>query len=156
MTEKYINISSPATFDGGKDFSDTVNYAFDFCQRYGVTIKAKVISERPDGIGNDWGGWKYKMIMRRNNKQYTFYFTDPVWKQKKGLLPNCYDVLACLTKYMPGSLEDFINEFGYEITSYESFKDTDRAYKAVKREAAAMARLFGTDTEAFEELCNIQ
>jgi hypothetical protein len=44
--------------------------------------------------------------------------------------PTLYDILTCLTKYDPGTLEDFCSEFGYDIDS----KSAEKTYLTVKEE----------------------
>ncbi len=63
--------------------------------------------------------------------------------------PTPYDVLACLTKYDPGSFEDFCNEFGYDTDS----KSADRVYDGVKNEWLNVCRIWN-DSE-IEELQEI-
>ena len=48
----------------------------------------------------------------------------------KGQIPTDYNILTCLTKYDPGTLEDFCSEFGYDIDS----KLAEKTYLAVKEE----------------------
>lgn len=64
--------------------------------------------------------------------------------------PTAYDILACLTKYDPGTLEDFCREFGYDIDS----KKAERIYVAVCREYKGVC-LIWNDKER-EELAEIQ
>jgi hypothetical protein len=52
--------------------------------------------------------------------------------------PDCYDVLACLTKYDPGTFEDFCGDFGYD----EDSRTAEKTYKAVKNEFLNLERLF--------------
>ena len=148
----YKMISNRELFDNVSEYAAE---AFDFCERFAVKMYAKEIPERPDGIGNDWGGLKYRIVIKRNGKQFTLYFTDSVNNKHLGLTPNCYDVLACLEKYFEGSFDDFMNEFGYEINSYEDYKRVRRTYNAVRREVKSVRRMF-PDVEAFEALCEIQ
>lgn len=151
----YFNISDRSIFDES-ELSETVLQAFDFCKRYGVRIDAKEIAERPDGIGNDWGGLKYRVIIRRAGKQFTLYFTDSAANKHAGRRPTCYDILACIEKDFPGDMADFIAEFGYTIDSAEEFRRIERIYKAVKREVAGVRRMFGEYGEpCFDELCEI-
>ncbi len=56
--------------------------------------------------------------------------------------PTAYDVLACLTKYDVGTLENFCGEFGYDLDS----KKAEKTYSAVKKEFADVQRLW-TDSE---------
>jgi hypothetical protein len=48
----------------------------------------------------------------------------------KGQIPTDYDILTCLTKYNPGTLQDFCSEFGYDIDS----KSAEKTYLAIKEE----------------------
>lgn len=151
----YIEISNRANFEG-REMSDTVLSAFDFCEKYNVRIFALEIPERPDGLNNDWGGNKYRVIIRRNNRRYTLYFTDSVYAKKHGETPTCYDILASIEKTFDGDMGDFIEEFGYTIGSPEEFRKIERVYKAVKREVAGVRRLFGDwENACFDELCEI-
>lgn len=59
--------------------------------------------------------------------------------------PTAYDVLAGLTKYDVGTLEDFCNEYGYDPDS----KTADKIYHAVRKEFANVQRLW-TDEEIRE------
>lgn len=56
--------------------------------------------------------------------------------------PTAYDVLACLTKYNPGTLENFCSECGYDVDS----KKAEKTYMAVKDEWMNIERLF-TESE---------
>lgn len=68
----------------------------------------------------------------------------------KGKIPTAYSILSCLTKYDPGSFEDFCSEFGYDTDS----KKAEKTYNAVVDEYKNVAMLF-TDSE-IEELQEIQ
>lgn len=64
--------------------------------------------------------------------------------------PTAYDVLTCLTKYDPGTFENFCSDFGYDSDSRKAYK----TYKAVKREWSNVEILW-TDEE-LEQLQEIQ
>lgn len=64
--------------------------------------------------------------------------------------PSEYSVLACLTKFDPGSFEDFCSEFGYNTDSEKA----DKVYSGVKEEWLNVCRMW-SDSE-IEELCEIQ
>lgn len=150
----YKMISDREMFDNVSEYTAK---AFDFCERFAVKMYAKVIAERPDGIGNDWGGWNYRIVIKRDGRQFTLYFTDSISNKRLGLTPTCYDVLACIEKYFDGSFDDFMSEFGYAINSYEDYKRARRTYNAVRREVAGVKRLFGDwENACFDALCEIQ
>lgn len=71
-------------------------------------------------------------------------------KKQKEARPNCYDVLACLTKYDPGTFEDFCAEYGYN----EDSRTAERVYVAVQNEFANLKRIF--DPEQLEAMQEIQ
>ena len=64
--------------------------------------------------------------------------------------PSAYDVLACLTKYDPGTFEDFCGDYGYDTDS----RKAEKIYPAVVNEYQNVCMLWN-DTE-LELLCEIQ
>lgn len=56
--------------------------------------------------------------------------------------PTAYDILACLTKYDPGTFENFCGDFGYDTDSRSAVK----VYKAVRKEWNNVSKLF-TESE---------
>lgn len=69
--------------------------------------------------------------------------------KKAEATPSAYDVLACMTKYDPGTFEDFCCEFGYD----EDSRTAERIYFAVQKEYTQLARLF--TAEQMKELQEI-
>lgn len=70
-------------------------------------------------------------------------------EKKKAAVPSVYDVLACLTKYDPGTFEDFCSDYGYD----EDSRTAERVYFAVQKEYTRLAKLFTPDE--MEELAEI-
>lgn len=68
----------------------------------------------------------------------------------KGEAPTEYAVLACLTKYDPGTFEDFCSGFGYDTDS----KKAEKTYLVVKDEYQNISMLFNDDE--LSELQEIQ
>lgn len=64
--------------------------------------------------------------------------------------PTAYDILTCLTKYDPGTFEDFCGEFGYDTDS----RRAEKTYNAVMDEYRQVAMLF--DEDEMEQLREIQ
>ena len=85
------------------------------------------------------------MTYREKNKAYA-----ELAKMRKKTRPNCYDVLACLTKYDPGTFENFCAEYGY----YEDSRTAERVYIAVQNEFANLKRIF--DPEQLEAMREIE
>lgn len=71
-------------------------------------------------------------------------------KKQKEARPSCYDVIACLTTYDPGTFEDFCSEYGYD----EDSRAAERIYIAVQKEFANLKRIF--DPEQLEAMQEIQ
>ena len=69
---------------------------------------------------------------------------------KRPVPPSEYSVLACITKWDPGSFDDFCSEYGYDSDS----KTANRVYAAVCEEYLNVCRIWN-DSE-IEELCEIQ
>lgn len=127
--------------------------ALEFCRKYGVTIKAEG-SVRPD---KTFGGLDYHVMILRNGKRWSFWFTDSIANKRSGKKPTAYDVLACLEKYeVADNLHGFCAEFGYnefdEYTCKED-KESKRIWKAVQKEYKNVIRIFG---DCLDELCEIQ
>lgn len=55
--------------------------------------------------------------------------------------PRAYDLLACLTKYDPGTFSDFCSDFGYD----EDSRSAERTYFAVQEEWTRVRRFFTAD-----------
>lgn len=89
----------------------------------------------------------FKMKLTCKGKSYTFKFGQSI--NNAGISPSMYDVLACMTKYDPGTFENFCGDFGYD----EDSRTAERTYKAVCKEYKAMSRLFSE--EILEELQEI-
>lgn len=68
---------------------------------------------------------------------------------KKKAVPTAYSILACLTKYEPGTMDDFFHEFGYEIHNADDICCFLNTYNAVVKEYRDLCRIF---TEAQMEL----
>lgn len=68
----------------------------------------------------------------------------------KGKIPTDYDILTCLTKYDPGTLEDFCSEFGYDEDSRKAYN----TYTAVKEEYMNMCSLFNDEELELLNLIN--
>lgn len=56
--------------------------------------------------------------------------------------PTPYDILACLTTYDVGDIEDFISDFGYEIKKRGDLTRIQNIYNAVKKEYEDVCRCF--------------
>lgn len=94
----------------------------------------------------------YNIRIDRNGMTFKFTFGDSVYNTNNGKRPTVYDVLACLQKYEVGSLDDFINDFGYEVNNKEDLKRITKLHKAVTREFEKVNRIFGDVMDQLQEI----
>lgn len=93
---------------------------------------------------------KYNVVVKYNGKQYS-----STYQCNAKEMPKVKDIIYCLlldaSSYDNArDIEDFANEFGYELYEYDYVtkynKETERIYKACKKTSEAMHRMF-TDEE---------
>jgi hypothetical protein len=130
--------------------------AIDFCNKYNVGFSATFIKNGKHFADDKDNRDIYLIMLTRNGKEFDFKFGQSIQNSAKNALeamrrikPTRYDVLACLTKYDPNTLEDFCSKFGYDIDR----KKAEKIYNAVKEEYKNVLNLFG---DIIEELSEIQ
>lgn len=116
---------------------DYQKQAKDFLEQTGTKLTWTYIKHDVYFIGDSNARDIYKFTLRRNGKQYTGTFGQSL--SHHGQEPTAYDLLSCLTKYDPGTFENFCAEFGYNT---DSIRD-EKTYKAVVKEWAGVNRLYG-------------
>lgn len=94
----------------GKDFLDKTNTRFH--TKYKEFNKYFNEDKEPRDV------WIIRF--KKSNKEFSVTFGQSIVNQ--GEIPTPYDVLTCLTKYDPGSFEDFCNEYGYNSDSRKAEK----------------------------------
>lgn len=67
-----------------------------------------------------------------------------------GEKPTAYDVLACITKYDPGTFNNFCSEFGYD----EDSRKAEKIYNAIQKEWQQVCAFF--TPEEIEQMQEIQ
>ena len=81
-------------------------------------------------------------------------FWDSAYNTERGMEPTEYDVIACLEKYDAGTIDDFVNEYGYEVNEWADVKRIQSLYNAVKRQYKSLCRCFTPDQiNAMREIC---
>lgn len=99
--------------------SEYTKQALSFLQSNGVTLritKAAYQSPAPWAQeSNQISGYKHTVTMATSRGAYTFPFWDSLHNREIGKRPTTYDVLSCLMVW-EGSLDDFVDEFGYSDT----------------------------------------
>ena len=126
--------------------------AENFAAKYGVTLE--ILGCEYKSMWNETQKRSvFKLRLKRGRRSYTFEFGQSI--QAGSTEPSVYDVLACLTKYDPESFEYFCDCFGYSQYDEETGrtnKQTERTYKAVCKEFAAVERLFSDCMEELQEI----
>lgn len=99
---------------------------------------------------------KAPMIKKNGQKVYEFDFIpygiakrDYKKRIEAGeFTPTAYDILACLTKYNPGSFEDFCSAYGYN----EDSRLAEKTFLAVIKEWNETERMFSDLIEELDEI----
>lgn len=112
---------------GNRQFSFNFGQSIVNSQHYVDTLNKRKYSVLGIGIGNN-----YKITPEGLRD-----FCNLV----KGTEPRNYDILACLTKYDPGTFENFCSEFGYD----EDSRMAEKTYKAICEEYKNLCALFNED-----------
>ena len=123
---------------------DYQKQATDFLEETETTMKTVYVDYAPYFDSDDKARDIWRITLRRHGKSYSFKFGQSI--ADVGETPTAYDVLACLTKYDPGTLDYFGAEFGWD-------KNTVKTYKAVVKEFAGINRLFA---DVIDKLAEIQ
>lgn len=82
----------------------------------------------------------YQFTLTNARGMYSSRFGDSLinTRRMRKVKPSAYDVLACLTKYDPGTFENFCADYGYDTDS----RKAEKVYFAVQNEYAALRRIF--------------
>ena len=136
-----------------KTINEYEKKAIDFLKKTNVTIKIEFLKYDFHFQDDKEKRNVYKITLKRENKIHSFTFGQSIFNTKKGIKPTAYDILACLTKYDVGTFNDFINEFGFNLSSMAEYNKINKLYKAVKKEFAMVKNLWSN--EEFEELSEI-
>lgn len=106
--------------------------AKEFLESCNATMKIKFVGTK---INPDWGNNvkrnKYVFAIKTPLGSMIDYFWNSEYNTERGSKPTEYDILACLEKYDVGTIDDFVNEFGYEVHSWSDVKRIENTYNAV-------------------------
>lgn len=139
--------------------------AENFLNEAGITFKALFLFHGPHWEDDKENRNVWELILTREKKTFSVRFGQSIaesflWLAKDGHrlvepgawgarkyeptkrnLPTSYDFLACLTKYDPGTFEDFCGEFGYDTDS----RKAEKTYFAVQEEWKKVRTFFSAD-----------
>lgn len=121
-----------------------VNYeavAQDFLDKCNAKMEITFVTKMKN---RNWGDQvsrnRYEVVLQTPKGIATFPFWDSVINTQNHLRPSKYSILACLEKYDVGSMDDFFDEFCWEITSgsdvvrfLDTYNETVKQYRDLCR-----------------------
>lgn len=119
-----------------------------FLTETGTIIETKFLYNGPHFEDDKENRDVYEITIKRPTRSpalWVFKFGQSI----AASTPTAYDVLACLTKYDPGTFQNFCDEFGYDTDS----RKAEKTYFAVQEEWSNVQRLFG---DVIDQLAEIQ
>ena len=122
---------------------DYQKLATDFMEKTETTMKTAYLDHVPYFSDDEKARDIWRITLRRHGKSYSFKYGQSI--ADVGETPTAYDVLTCLTKHDPGTLDDFGADFGWD-------KNTVKTYKAVVKEFAGVTRLFAGVIDKLAEI----
>lgn len=130
---------------------DYVKQAQEWLRKTGTELTIEYI-EDVEGFPFDNDGRMHRSYQCRLNREhsfiksrytsYTFPFYGSYADWKDGKDPTEYDVLACLECYDPGTIDNFVAEFGYEVHEWADVRRIESIYDAVKEQYTALSRMY--------------
>ena len=131
-----------------------VKQAKDFLESCNATMEIKQIGCEQNKNWNDNGLHNtYRATIKTPMGSMWVKFWDSVYNTERGIEPNEYDILTCLEKYDVGTIDDFVQEFGYEVNEWADVKRIQNIYNAVKRQYKSLCRCFTPEQiEAMQEI----
>ena len=138
--------------------------ANDLCLKHHVFITFKnegtgtrVISGKPReyGIYNVIISRRFVDRVPQKVVARAFKLHGSVADYEKGRLPTAYDILASVQKYEVGTIDDFVQNYGYELdmTNVEdSINKLLSDYSTLREEYTKVLELFGDIIEELEEI----
>ena len=114
--------------------------ATDFLNKAGATCQIVYggIARNENWKEEEYCAKKLKCMLKDCRYNEGVKLTKELNRKKEEAIPNAYDVLAYLTKYDPGSFEDFCQEYGYD----EDSRTAERTYFAVQKEYHELLKVF--------------
>jgi hypothetical protein len=120
----------------------------EFVAAQGIKFSAKWIAERTDGLMLGLPN-NYRCQIRKGRRSMVVYFSQG---SSCTTAPTCEEVLGCVANDVHGfenadSFEDWCSMYGYDTDS----RRAEKTYKAVERQATALARVLN-DSDAYKTL----
>lgn len=132
--------------------SNYTEQAEQFAKKHNITLEIGRPTQRMYFFNDTQKRYVFPCILRRKGESYCFKFGQSISEGSNK--PDIYSILSCLTKYHPGTFDEFCAEFGYyPINNSREFKNVQLTYKNVLNEFNNVENLF---SDIIEELAEIQ
>ena len=137
VSQWFITLSRPGREPWRFDFSSSVNDSWKYKKEYSL----KTYQE---GLPREFGARYHLLKTEVDNFRFKDY-----WIAQAKVPPSLYDILSCLTKYDPGTFNNFCSEFGYNNDSMKDFA----IYQDVCKEYENVYRVFSNCLDELQEIC---
>ena len=92
--------------------SELKEQAKEICKKHGITMKVGSPKYGPVDWDKEYDHYRFPVTLRKDGKSMRVMFTQS--RAQGSTPPDEYDIITCITKYDPGSFEDFCSDFGYD------------------------------------------
>jgi len=145
--------------------NEYLKQAKEFCTKNNTTVKVVFCHKGYHFDGDKQKRDIYNITITRGLQSYCFKFGDSIHNTEKNqdrnrdrkrrglIIPNEYDILACLTTYEVGDFDDFVDCFGYTFETEKEYIKVKSTHIAVKEEYRNVNRLFNDVMEELQEIC---
>lgn len=132
----------------------TVEHAREWLRDNGVTMTARFDSHGKHFDDDKDNRDIWRVTISRGRKRFTVRFGQSIVDSDNGIPPCVVDVLCCLTKNDPGSLEDFIDDYASaepDAITVAEHRRLAKQWRACRREWRNVERVLGDcDLELLE------
>ena len=123
--------------------SEYVERAKDFLKKCNAKMEIEYIGR---DVNKDWDEYeerdKYRFTIITPLGKMEGTFWNSFYATEHGERPTEYDILACLETSDVGTIDDFVEAYGYEVKNWSDVKRIERTYKAVVKEYSDLCRIF--------------
>ena len=134
--------------------SEYVEQAKDFLKKCNAEMKIKYVGRDVNKNWDEYKGrnkYRFTIVTPLGKMKGTFW--DSFYATEHGERPTEYDILSCLETRDVGTIDDFVEDYGYEVKKWSDVKRIERTYKAVVKQYNDLCRIF--TPEQMDMLCEI-
>ena len=134
--------------------NEYVERAKDFLKKCNAEMEIEYIGR---DVNKNWDEYeernKYRFTIVTPLGKMEGTFWDSFYATEHGEKPTEYDILSCLETSDVGTIDDFVEAYGYEVKKWSDVKRIERIYEAVIKEYSDLCRIF--TPEQMDMLCEI-